>query len=455
MALTIDTTHALRTYEEKVALVAAIRDASKSEQELDWVEWKSDWDLTDTRYKYETARHVLGFGNRTVDAAHGICEGCAYLVAGVEPQNLCGTLLVDSGDLTQGLRQYVKSGAPRWSPDYVELDGKTVLVITVERPKQGDRICTLQKGYNQIKKGAIFVRRHGQTETADPDEIMLLEDRFSSVAEEQLALEVVRADEPSRQLKLVVMDEAAEAAWIREEEDRLLGSLPAPRRRRDTFDALTSIHDFSPPEIPSFLSGDSRSQDAIRDEVSDYIEAAGRRWRLLNYEKAVERNDNAILLELRNTSRHNYESVRIVLTAPPSLVTCATLEEIAEGLGAPEPPELFGELRYSPVILPDSVLNSLAHSDSSRPSVYADFDAMPPTAVFSVPEVRSGDYIKLPAVYLLGGSDEDLGETRELSWKLTTRSHDGDATGIIRYEISPNPIDHSTAVAMDRYAEDE
>jgi hypothetical protein len=78
--------------------------------------------------RFETVRHVLGFGNRTVLAAQSTFEGCAYLLAGVEPGNLVGTKVVDPADLDNQLSDYIAPGQPRWSPHYVTVHGKSVMV---------------------------------------------------------------------------------------------------------------------------------------------------------------------------------------------------------------------------------------------------------------------------------------------------------------------------------------
>ena len=65
MALSIDISRALRTRWELHRLVEAIRDAPAGEPETDWVEWKTVFDLdNDVAHRFETAKHILGFGNR-------------------------------------------------------------------------------------------------------------------------------------------------------------------------------------------------------------------------------------------------------------------------------------------------------------------------------------------------------------------------------------------------------
>lgn len=87
MTLSVDRTRALRTRSELISLVSAVRDASSSEAETDSLEWKSHWDLSSAETRFETARHILGFGNRSLTLAGRDFEGCAYFLAGVEPGN--------------------------------------------------------------------------------------------------------------------------------------------------------------------------------------------------------------------------------------------------------------------------------------------------------------------------------------------------------------------------------
>ncbi|HLB22115.1 MAG TPA: hypothetical protein VK605_08380, partial [Solirubrobacteraceae bacterium] len=178
MPLNVDSGRALRTPGELRALVEAVRDAPASEPETDSVEWKGSWDLADAGHRFETGKHILGFGNRSVVAAARTFEGCAYLLAGVEPGKLVGTAILDPADIDNYLSKYVLPGQPRWHPSYVTVEGQQVLVITVEAPRDGDPICTLQRAYEGAEPGRIFIRRHGKTLEATPAEVRALEARL-------------------------------------------------------------------------------------------------------------------------------------------------------------------------------------------------------------------------------------------------------------------------------------
>jgi hypothetical protein len=179
MALAVDIARALRTRAELISLVEAIRDADPNEHESDWVEWKRELNLgADAGHTFEAARHILGFGNRDPAAVASYCEGTAYLVVGAEPRAVQEVPPWDPADLDNWISRYVASGAPRWRADRVEVDGKQVVVFTIEAPSPGDRICTLQRGFDRTPAGRIFVRRGGKTHEASPAEIAHLEARL-------------------------------------------------------------------------------------------------------------------------------------------------------------------------------------------------------------------------------------------------------------------------------------
>src|SRR5262249_2152274 len=142
-----------------------VRDAAAAESEPDWLEWKSTVDLSEKRWQYEIARFVLGAANRMPHRAAQQADGHGYMLLGVEPQNLCGVTRIDNADLERGVCAYTGRDGPHWSPEYVEISGVDVLVVTVAPPKAGDPIFALAKEFNH-PDGTVFVRRSGKTERA-------------------------------------------------------------------------------------------------------------------------------------------------------------------------------------------------------------------------------------------------------------------------------------------------
>ena len=59
-----------------------------------------------------------------------------------------------------------------------------MLVVVVEPPQPGHRIFTLRREFSSGSKtyraGTVFVRQHGKTEIAGPDDIRALEDRYAA-----------------------------------------------------------------------------------------------------------------------------------------------------------------------------------------------------------------------------------------------------------------------------------
>ncbi len=186
MALEIDTSRALRTPVELLALVHAVA-AALPEDELDWIEWKCAGDLNDKPTQGTMARHILGMANRVPEQAAQYAQGCAYLVMGAEPGSLAGLVPADPAILDQGVQPYLGHRGPAWSPQYVKDSGVTVLAITVEPPQLGHPIFTLEKQFARrdgkiYPAGSVFVRRPGRTVQAEPGDIRALAERFAAPA---------------------------------------------------------------------------------------------------------------------------------------------------------------------------------------------------------------------------------------------------------------------------------
>ena len=183
---------ALRTAAARRDLVRAVVEGSRADVEMDWIEWKSSLNLTDRSSIFEIARQILGFANRDPERAARVLEGCAYLLVGVERQRLVGVLPVDSAEIEKKVNQYVGFDGPAWDFSYEQLDGLTVLVITVEPPRFGDPVHVLRREFGSHKSGAVFVRRFGRTDLADADAMRMLSQRAQRQATRiAVALEIV------------------------------------------------------------------------------------------------------------------------------------------------------------------------------------------------------------------------------------------------------------------------
>ena len=210
MTLAIDASAALRSGEELRLLAEAIYHAPQSEQESRYIEWKGSWDLRGSaKDKFSAAKHILGFANREVEIASRMFEGCAYLVAGVEPGVAAGVAREDSATLNGWLSAYLGTDGPVWSPHWATVAGVTVLVLSIEAPSPGDPIHSLRKAYEGFAPGRVFTRREGQTAEADPDELKMLQARLTAIhADTNLSGQLDLIGRMSAQL-----DEISRVAW--------------------------------------------------------------------------------------------------------------------------------------------------------------------------------------------------------------------------------------------------
>src|ERR1700736_3306122 len=108
MSIDLDIRAAIR-HPDLGRLVQAVVDADEHD-EADWIEWKSDLDLSTKKGCFPIARTTLGMANRIPAAASLVCEGLGYLVIGAEPGNLAGVTSVDPADLDQMLEGAVALG---------------------------------------------------------------------------------------------------------------------------------------------------------------------------------------------------------------------------------------------------------------------------------------------------------------------------------------------------------
>jgi hypothetical protein len=222
------TLRAIRGPSARLALVRAVRDGGLVTTETDWIEWKSRVDLQDKRARMEhMIRHILGFANRDPGRAARIAEGCAYLLLGVEPRRLDGVEQVDPAVLESWVRPYLEPNGPQWDAAYVELDGKAVLVVTVEAPRWGDPAFPLRKALDPLEDGTIFIRRLGKTERASAAEIDQL---FARAARGTQVLQVAVGSWSSANIITPVEVQQADTdAWIQSERSRLLSPVRSLR----------------------------------------------------------------------------------------------------------------------------------------------------------------------------------------------------------------------------------
>jgi hypothetical protein len=326
------TMRAVRKPSARLALVRAVRDGGLVTVEKDWIEWKSQVNLRDKRSRMEhVIRHILGFGNRDPGRAARIAGGCAYLLLGVEPRTLDGVDQVDPAVLEQWVRPYLEPNGPEWDADYVELDGKAVLVITVEPPRWGDTAFLLRRALDPYEDGTIFVRRLGKTERASAAEIDRL---FARAARGEQALQV-KLDWWGNPNVITPVEIRAQdtQAWVDAERVRLLSPLQQHLRRAAQSPGAMAI--FSGPY-------ESRSAEEYQQEVEDYLAKAAQIRPRQVHRIALLKGLGAMALAIENDTMYNFPAVEVRLAFPAEVIPYLDEDDALPYSEIPQPPEPFG-----------------------------------------------------------------------------------------------------------------
>jgi len=225
-------------------------------------------------------------------------------VIGADNDGLHGVEALDMAVLEDRIGVYTNPG-PIWQPLNVEVDGRNVLVIVVEPPRQGHRSWPLRKDAGtKYAAGAIFIRREAKTQPASPDEQDMLVARASPVAVEVGFEATVSTDKT--QLIGLDLSEAALNGWLDE--------------RRRGYLRETAVHPYLHMPVDVFGRGagddDPRDLVAIRDEFQAYVDAC---WPVIADVAVKEFSNydaNTVQLDLENLSNDHQSSVIIELVVP-------------------------------------------------------------------------------------------------------------------------------------------
>lgn len=422
MTLPIDTNRAARSRAARQALVEAVRDAPASEQETNWLEWKGQLDLTDKATHTALAKAVLGFANRNPDRAALAMGGAAYLLVGVEPGSLRGVQPVDMAALEPQVLAYTGPG-PQWSGDYIEVDGRSVLVVAVEAPEWGDPIHPVRKGFQRADAGqalalaAIYVRQAAATELARPADIDMLGRRAQGRAQEddRLVLDVRQADGPGP--GRVDLQDATLGSYINAERGKLL----LPLRRQSPLGGRGFAH-------VGVSRSEFRKPDVYESEVGQYIAKLSEVLPSVLLTRSVLHDVGALRLQVHNPTDRpfNKVEVRVRLLDPKLTVIADTSDGERDGVALPKPPRMWGTgpapadygfARFG--VRPLRMFNKWA------PDVEKLDDAV--ELVFPPEDVRPHTSTRLNTVWLL--LSHTYTDMLEASWTATSTSARGQATG--------------------------
>ncbi|MEU8371263.1 AlbA family DNA-binding domain-containing protein [Micromonospora tulbaghiae] len=454
MPLNFDSSRAPVTSQDFVALALAVKNAGKND-EADWIEWKSFLDLGSAEAKVSIARAVIGLANRPPIAASAHCEGRSYLLVGVQPGEVIGMDEVDPAVLEDRLRSFLGDDGPRFRPHWVSVDGRSVLIIEVAAPRDGDPVHHLRKdGIGGARDGDIFVRRGAKTTRASSVELRRLLERAKSIPE--LHGITLTLAEP-REVPTIDFSGQAVEDWVSTTRRRLLASLPRPDPQE-----LADRHLGIPKEravfrwaqeyseitrgLGSFSQRpEDRTPEQYKEEVERYLERCRQAVSYAGRRAAAEKL-MPIKLVVSNETKDNYSAVRVVLYIPGAVEAVRPSKRATNEGRLPATPRPFGP-RTAPALgqevsrLPraiigkDSQINFLRHEESAVDIV----NGGSATLTFSPFDLRPLDRdVPLAPFVLLAQVPFD--EPLIASWQATSKSVRGVTTGTLEIPLANRPI---------------
>jgi Putative DNA-binding domain len=424
VALPIDSSRPIRTRAEQVALVEAVRDAPASEQETNSLEWKGSLDLTSRRDLTKIVKTVVGFANRQPDEAARTFSGCAYLLVGIEPGVLAGVQAVDAAKLESGLTPYI-GPMIQWRPDYVEVDGKTVLVVAVEPPQAGDPLHAVRKSFSDgkgelLRDGDVFVRHQASTDPAKYGDIEALSRRAAISTGEDLDMSLRVLDgEP---LARTDLREQTIEEFLYKQEHILLSSLPQGVGGTQSVSAFTVV------------TGDYRSPTDYREEVNEYLFKLQEALLDVLPARSVMHDVGRVQLGIANDKDHSWTNVRVELSVPKGVIVDVWKpDQEQKKHELPKPPRPFGTSSvgqrsfaglgkvHFPEVIPFSV-PEIEETASETKVIFRDQD------------VRAEGTAPLRNIWLL--ADDQTPEKIVINWEATADNATKRLKGTIEIAVS-------------------
>jgi hypothetical protein len=328
---------------------------------------------------------------------------------------------IDQATLEAQVNVYVGHNLD-WDVDYVELDGETVLVVTVEPPRWGDPIHPVRKAYQPHEKGgtgvpagAILVRHSASTERASPADIDMLSKRCARQPGSELDIEVrpVEGAELGRvDCRPEVIDD-----YVSQEGQALVAHYRPPG-------AINA----------KWLGGaESRSEEMYLREIAAYGKELRKALPGVLLARSVEHDVGLLRLEAVNHTDTTFIGVQVEVTVPAPFRVCIWKQELLHPGDLPKSPAPFGQqslraLDYTvgwnsigmPQLRP-AWLPRLQQTDQGS------------RVVFDPRDVRARGATKLTDVWLL--LDHEAPPIIELRWEATAKNARKRLEGVVSVPV--------------------
>jgi hypothetical protein len=446
VALPIDTTRPVRSRADQQALVKAVYEAEPDAQETYWLEWKGPLTLTrrDATGRATIAKAVLGFANREPSAAARTMGGCAYLLAGVSPGELSGVAAVDAAQLEAQVATYV-GGNVDWRADYVTLEDKQVLVVTVEPPQWGDPAHPVRKTFNPsdrrgpvLQEGTVFVRHQASTDPATAADVDMLSRRAARRPGDELEVDVQLA--PETKLRAIDVNERVVENFVRQEQSMLLASLSSAGRRLPGFSPFKEQLIYGAAGLGGLSGRERRSEEDYREEVAGYLDELREQLPGILPARAVMHGVARLRLTVVNNSDATFTKVQVEAKLPADVWVTEWRYEMEDQAEPPKAPTPYGQARLSRLgysgISMSSLINPGGPVTPWRPDVDRRSDAV---YVEYLPEdVRARGVTPLPSLWLVIGDPSR--RSIEVRWEATATNAQRRLSGTLSVPVDEPPV---------------
>jgi hypothetical protein len=352
----------------------------------------------------------------------------------------------------------------RYDVHYVEIDGKEVLVFTVDAPRQGDPIYCLQrtseveevvtlasagKEETRIKKalpkGAIYIRHGGKTEPHTPDDLRRLGARLVVAVRATLDVAVILDASKAMVISEGLVNDAHRDERLRAWREKMLAKLPRrePKRARGPLDLMNfPSFDYSiqPPSRPL---GEKRSEEEYMAEIDMHVQAmkAPGAWLQATAVDWVEAKRSVLGVSVRNNTEQNYESAVIELTliGLTRANVFAAEGDAARLLRVPDEPEEWGDMSFIHGIAARYPVTSIAALAKPTPDIEEPSRGQ---VLVRYPELRIRPHTTHTLEpLLLALAPFMAGESVPMHWRVTASNTDGHQEGDLTLHVSGGAAD--------------
>ncbi len=417
---------------ERLAIVEYIL-ATPGLQETDYLEWKAGYDLSKRPGAASTAKQLMAMANRDEKHAMRHAEGYAYVLLGVEPGNLAGVELWDSADIETWISRFAGPNL-HYDEHYVQKDGKQVLFLTIDPPKQGDPLHHFREGSEDletkktISEAAIYVRHGSKSEPATSDDIARLTARAAPEANDTAVIHDLSLELDTTEVAVIgasILRDEVRDEWLDRWRANMLAKLPKPAARDPYGVSMLSVA----------AIGESRSTEEYTAEVEAYVQSIKSTpglWQRMVMHEALKQGQTRLSLTVRNDSAENYENavVELRFAGLGRANIYANAHDADEMLGLPEMPLQWGASLTATIAREAPVL-------TNRRSTAPEVEARGPGEVFvRYPELRVRPHTPHRlALLLVALPPHFAGMTIPVHWRVTASNTKSDLAGDLELSI--------------------